>query len=204
MPLSLASLACSLRGATRVDPLVMSTRLLALVAGIGAIPMPAVAVAPAAHEMPGNCNAMKQPLAFWFGHWNVYADGKLDGRSFIESTLDRCAVLEHWDDASGFKGMSLFYLEPHAQQWKQVWLTDRALAAGGTKEKTMLTRTDDAVRFQGSVWVAPDRAILDRTTLKKLPDGSVSQIIEISRDGGATWQKNYDAVYRRVAASDAR
>jgi hypothetical protein len=100
--------------------------------------------------------------------------------------------------------MSLFYFEPHEQQWKLVWVTDHALDIGGTKEKAMLTATDDAVRFQGSVWVAPDRAILDRTTLKKLPDGSVSQIIEISRDGGATWQKNYDAVYRRASKSEAK
>ncbi len=182
----------------------MSTRLLALLVGVCAAPMTASAVPPAAHEAPGSCRAMKQPLAFWFGRWNVYADGKLDGRSFIESTLDRCAVIEHWDDASGFKGMSLFYFEPHAQQWKQVWLTDHALGAGGTKEKSMLSPTDDAVRFQGSVWVAPDRVILDRTTLKKLPDGGVSQIIEISRDGGTTWQKNYDAVYRRAAEPEGR
>jgi hypothetical protein len=65
----------------------MSIRLIALIACLCVTPIPAYAVTPAAHETPGSCGAMQQPLAFWFGHWNVYADGKLDGRSFIESTL---------------------------------------------------------------------------------------------------------------------
>ena len=143
------------------------------------------------------CDAANQPLAFWIGDWDVYADGKLDGRSSIENTLGGCAVLERWDDASGFKGMSLFYFEPHTHQWKQVWVTDHALAPGGTKEKVMLYASDDLVRFQGSVWAAHERMLLDRTTLKKLADNRVSQVIEISKDGGATWTKSYDALYRR-------
>jgi len=142
----------------------------------------------------------EQPLAFWLGRWDVYADGKLDGHSFIESTLQDCAVVEHWDDVSGFKGMSLFYFEPHIHQWKQVWVTDHALSPGGLKEKALVFSTADLVRFQGTVWVAPDRMVIDRTTLRKLDDGTLSQVIEYSKDGGSTWMKSYDAAYRPAAA----
>jgi hypothetical protein len=146
---------------------------------------------------PSACSATtEQPLAFWFGHWEAFADDKLDGHSFIERTLGGCAVLEHWYDVSGFEGMSLFYFEPHLRQWKQVWVTDHALTPGGLKEKTMIYSSADLVRFQGTVWVTPDRSILDRTTLHKLDGGDVSQIIEYSKDGGATWIKTYDAIYR--------
>jgi hypothetical protein len=159
----------------------------------------AAAAQPAdADNRAGACAADAQPLAFWFGHWDVFSDGRLDGHNFVESTLDGCAVLEHWDDVSGSRGMSLFYFEPHARQWKQVWVTDHALAPGGLKEKTLIFSSDGLTRFQGTVWATPERFVLDRTTLRRLDDGSVNQLIEYSRDGGTTWTKAYDAVYRRA------
>lgn len=155
---------------------------------------------PVATKMSGACPAAAdQPLAFWFGRWEVFAEGKLDGHSYIESTLQGCTVLEHWDDVSGLQGMSVFYFEPHIRQWKQVWITDRAFAPGGLKEKAMISSTSELARFQGSIWVTPDRMILDRTTLHKLEGGRVSQVIEYSKDGGTTWTKSYDAIYRHVA-----
>jgi len=142
-----------------------------------------------------------QPLAWWFGHWDVYAGGKLDGHNFIESTLQGCAVLEHWDDVSGFKGESLFYFEPHAHLWKQIWITDHAQSAGGLKEKSLVYADADSVRFQGTVWVTPERMVLDRTTLHRVGVDQVSQVIEYSKDGGSTWTKSYDAIYKRTAAT---
>lgn len=142
--------------------------------------------------------ADSQPLAFWIGHWDVFADGKLDGHNYIERALDGCAIIEHWDDASKMQGMSLFYFEPHAGLWKQVWVTDHAIAPGGLKEKTMIFAEPGQVRFQGTIWVKPDKMVLDRTTLRKLEGDQVSQIIEYSTDGGTTWKKSYDAIYRRA------
>jgi hypothetical protein len=143
------------------------------------------------------CATSPQPLSFWLGHWKVFVDGKLDGRNFVERVLDGCAVIEHWDDSSGMKGLSLFYFEPHAAQWKQIWVTDEALQPGGQKEKTMIFAATGLVRFQGVVWATPNRTVLDRTTLRKISDSEVSQLIEHSSDGGSTWTKSYDAIYRR-------
>ena len=61
------------------------------------------ATAPAAEPEP-KCADAKQPMAFWIGDWDVYVDGKIDGHNLIESTLAGCALLEHWDDSSGYKG----------------------------------------------------------------------------------------------------
>jgi hypothetical protein len=160
------------------------------------------AAARAADPPPaGACPApSSQPLAFWLGDWDVYADGKLDGHDTIEAQLNGCAIIEHWTDATGYNGMSVFYFEPHGRQWKQVWVTDHALAPGGLKEKVLLASTPDSTRFQGSVWVSADRMVLDRTTLTRLRDGRVSQLIEYSKDGGTTWKTAYDAVYRRAPA----
>jgi hypothetical protein len=179
-----------------------NTLLAVAAAGLLLFPMPDRNAARAAEAAADACPAgSNQPLAFWFGRWDVYADGKLDGRNFVESALGGCAVIEYWDDASGSRGMSLFYFEPHQRQWKQVWVTNHALAPGGLKEKTMIYATADRVRFQGIVWAAPDRMILDRTTLSKVDGGRVAQVIELSRDGGSTWTKAFDAIYRPATAS---
>jgi hypothetical protein len=53
------------------------------------------------------------------------------------------------------------------------------------------------VRFQGEVRGTSGPTILDRTTLSPLSGGEVRQLIEISRDGGTTWESGFDARYRR-------
>ena len=73
-------------------------------------------------------------LDFWLGQWDVSQDGQLVGTTTIETTLDGCAIFEHWRDAAGGKGTSLFYYDRGTARWKQVWVTEHALAVGGAKE----------------------------------------------------------------------
>lgn len=68
----------------------------------------------------------------------------------------------------------------------------------------MAEMPDSTVRFQGQLEHREIGAYLDRTTLSPLDGGDVSQVIEISRDGGATWKATFDAVYRRVSADSAQ
>lgn len=139
-----------------------------------------------------------QQLDFWVGEWEVFVGDQKVGTNIIEKVLDGCAVMEHWTDAEGGQGKSLFYFNPREDTWKQVWVTEQAAALGGTKEKTLIEHLDNgAVRFQGELLTTDGRKILDRTTLTPLEDGSVRQRIEWSDDGGATWNSGFDAVYRR-------
>lgn len=107
-------------------------------------------------------------------------------------------VTEEWQDAMGSRGQSLFYVEPVLHQWKQVWVTDGADRVGGIREKHLIARLPGGgVRFLGEVRATNGPTILDRTTLSPLSGGEVRQLIEISRDGGTTWQAGFDARYRR-------
>jgi uncharacterized protein (TIGR02246 family) len=131
-------------------------------------------------------------LDFWIGRWDVTQGGQLVGTNTIESTLNGCAVIEHWRDVEGGEGSSLFYYDPSADLWKQVWITDHALMRGGTKEKIEqkeLTSTS-RIRFQG----------FDRTTLTSEADGKVRQLIESPVDGGKTWRTTFDAIYQPSSA----
>lgn len=109
-------------------------------------------------------------LDFWIGRWDVSQGGQPVGTNTIESTLDGCAILEHWRDVEGGEGTSLFYYDQSANAWKQVWITDHALRLGGTKEKIEQKEytTSSRIRFQG----------IDRTTLTREADGKVRQLIE--------------------------
>lgn len=138
-------------------------------------------------------------LDFWLGQWDVSQRGQLVGTNTIETTLDGCAIFEHWRDVEGGQGTSLFYYDRGAARWKQVWVTEQALAVGGTKEKIEQIEftASGRIRFQGQyAAVEHERTITDRTTLTREQDGTVRQLIEISKDAGRTWHTTFDAIYR--------
>lgn len=141
-------------------------------------------------------------LDFWLGSWDVLIEDELQGRNEIRKILDGCAVTEDWTSAEGRRGFSLFYYVPAAGTWKQIWVTDRALGQGGVKEKSLVERRPDGgVRFQGESWLPDGRRYLDRTTLLPLDTDEVRQWVEISTDGGESWQTVFDARYVRRGLS---
>ena len=137
-------------------------------------------------------------LDFWVGNWDVYDshDGSLGGTDLIEKVLDGCAIVENWHElsADGADGKSLFYYQKATSQWKQVWVT----AVGPMKEKKLTEEyKDGGMRFQGEIPHLNGGSHLDRTTLTPVSADKVHQVIEISRDGGKTWEVTFDAEYRR-------
>jgi hypothetical protein len=154
---------------------------------------PAVAQAPAAP--PCLDDAGFHELDFWLGDWVVRVGDKEVGRNRIERQLDGCAISEQWTSADGGRGHSLFYR--HGGTWKQVWVTARALAPGGVKEKTLVEKAaDGSLLFEGWVPLPGGGSYRDRTRLSPLAGGKVRQLIEVSRDG-AEWRAVFDAVYSR-------
>jgi hypothetical protein len=134
-------------------------------------------------------------LDFWIGRWLVRSreGGERAGIDVVERALSGYAVLEHWQAARGDEGKSLFYYDLSARNWKQVWVMQ-----GFVKHKELAIAEPGRARFDGIAF-AGDESIPDRTTLTALPDGSVTQLIEHSLDGGATWEPSFDAVYEPLA-----
>jgi hypothetical protein len=161
----------------------------------------ALSVAPAqsVHAKFASCDGDPNyhKLDFWLGDWEVFdiKSGTKDGTNRIEKTLKGCAILESWtESADGSEGKSLFYVQRATGRWKQVWVED----SGGVKEKSLQESfAGPGVRFQGEIPHKDGSSHLDRTTLQQISGGRVRQTIEISRDGGRSWQLVYDAEYRR-------
>jgi hypothetical protein len=142
-------------------------------------------------------------LDFWIGTWRVTSGRQFAGTDVVTSELAGCAVVEKWSDADGSRGQSLFVYDTFSGRWQQTWVTDAATHVGGLKYKTLVARyPGGGVRFQG-VLPAPSGKppILDRTTLTPVADGTVHQVIEISRDGGSTWTTTFDATYAHADGS---
>jgi len=163
--------------------------LAAAIATVAPAPSPpACAATPAFHA-----------LDFWIGRWRVTAGGAYAGTDEVRAVQGGCAVTEDWTDADGSHGQSLFYYNWFVDTWRQVWVTDRATARGGLKEKQLVARyPDGGVRFQGLLpGASGSRLVLDRTTLT--PDGPnrLHQVIEYSLDGGTSWRISFDAIYAR-------
>lgn len=149
-------------------------------------------------QAPPACseNDTYKQLDFWIGEWRVYVSDNLVGNNRIEKTLDGCAVLEHWTASDGSEGKSLFFVD-YDGHWVQVWVSDQAMAPGGVKEKLMVDDPPEgSVRFQGVIRHPDADSWLDRTTLTPLENGQVRQLIEVSEDGGKSWNPTFDAIYR--------
>lgn len=143
---------------------------------------------------PCDSIARYHTLDFWVGEWEVISEGVRVGHNRIDKVVHGCALIENWVDADGVEGKSLFYFVRARHEWKQVWV-----APGSIKEKHLVaTLPGGAVRFQGDLPMSDGSFVLDRTTLTPMPDGSVRQLIEQSRDGGSTWRTTFDARYLRA------
>lgn len=175
------------RAALGAAALLVASDAPAVVRAAATVPTPLPATAPCA-------NAAARRLDFWLGHWEVRnPSGGLEGHNVVERVLGGCAILEHWTDADGSAGKSLFYFDALGSRWKQVWVTD----TGQLKEKSERTDFAGGVRFQGEIPRREGRPLQDRTTLTALPDGRVRQVIEQSADGGATWHA-WEGLYTRM------
>ena len=144
---------------------------------------------PAAALQTGCDSPTYHALDFWLGTWDVTdPHGAYEGTNVIAPTLGHCAVEEHWVDARGHRGDSLFYVDRASGEWRQVWVTDE----GPMKEKRQVGGAPSGgVRFEGP----------DRTTLVPLPGGTVRQVIEGSR---GAWEGIYTRVPRQCDAPGNR
>lgn len=171
------------------SPAVKSAATLLLAACAGTPP-----IRSASYTAAADCSAPEyHALDFWVGSWDVAEpDGSFDGDNVIAPVLAGCALRESWTDGRGWRGESFFFYDRARRRWRQVWVTSE----GAWKEKLQVDAPEGAVRFQGEVPLPTGGVALDRTTLNRLPDGRVRQLIESSLDGGATW-RSWEGIYQR-------
>jgi hypothetical protein len=128
---------------------------------------------------------------YWLGRWTVRnPDGDAIGHSHVTRVSDGCAVLEEWTDALGGTGTSLTFLEDRdTGAWLQTWVGGYGWIQdfrGGVVDGVM-TLAGNRTTPQGS----------QRHRIRWVPleGGRVEQQMDVSRDGGATWQPGFRGLY---------
>jgi hypothetical protein len=132
------------------------------------------------------------------GDWDVYVGAQLAGTDRVERVMNGCAIVEHWRDTSGGEGISLFGYDARRNLWTQNWVTPDTSVSGGIKYKVLRAHTPTSTTFQGELEGGNGAVYYDRTILTALPDHTVHQEIQVSRDG-VNWRTMFDAIYRPQA-----
>ncbi len=161
------------------------------------------APAPAAAPPAAPCRATEaaRALDFWVGDWDVYAQGQRAGHDRVTREQNGCAVVELWQGVDpSDSGQSLFAFDARKDLWTQTWVTNDSARPGGIKFKVLRRRTADSTTFQGEIEGQSGAVYYDRTTLTRNPDGSVRQVIEVSRNGDQ-WRVAFDARYVKAGSA---
>jgi hypothetical protein len=129
---------------------------------------------------------------FWIGEWEVFVNDKPAGSSSIQLILDDCVIFENWTGQKGYNGKSFNVFDSSARKWKQFWVDNRGglLTFEGEYKNGKLS-------FTGETRDASGAKLPQRLSFFDLPDDTVRQLWEQSRDQGKTWEVVFDGLYRR-------
>lgn len=108
-------------------------------------------LAATAAEPPCRAHVEGKALDFWLGEWTVTSeDGKTRfGENRIAMAPGGCAILEHWEGATGGVGKSLFAFDAREGRREQVWVTSDTSKPGGLKHKMLTERIDGGAPAAG-------------------------------------------------------
>ena len=129
---------------------------------------------------------------FWIGEWDVFQGEQKVAESSIQNILDGCVIYENYSQADGYTGRSFNFYDRHLRKWRQTWVDATGMVsefAGEIKDGNLF--------YEGESHYSDGTKALRRMTFTKLAQDRVSQVSEISRDGGKTWKPYYDLLYAR-------
>jgi hypothetical protein len=154
-----------------------------------------ILLVPAAGLGQAPTNPCSEPEAtqfdFWIGEWEVHAGGKIVGHNRISRIQGGCTLLEQYDTLPGkYEGKSFNYYDSSDALWHQVWVDN-----GGTRLHLKGGYADGKMVLSGARSVG-EKVIVDRITWKALDDGTVSQVWDVSEDGGSVFKTIFDGLYR--------
>lgn len=134
---------------------------------------------------------------FWIGDWDTYATGTkfLTGHSHVEAMAGGCAILENFTSTQLYTGKSFNYYDPAKGKWEQDWV-----GGGGPGDRTRYYNgeyRDGAMHFTSESINARGIKTLGNFIFYNIDKDTVRQYLELSTDGGKTYQVSYDFTYIR-------
>ena len=148
------------------------------------------------NQKPCAYQAENRQFDFWVGEWEVVTTNSDTpaGRSRIELILGDCVVQENWQSLGNpYSGKSYNIYNATLKRWEQYWVDNAGediFFFGGLKDGVMDYWTDEIPQSDGSKL---------KRHLQFVPMGpeTVRQWSQGSKDGGKSWQVEYDLTYHR-------
>jgi hypothetical protein len=165
--------------------------LFSAAAACGGAAAPPVAAPAAPPPTPCPTVAHYHDFDFWLGSWEVTGKaGRVVGRNEIAQAFDGCAITEAWTGTTGGDGGSYNFYDPARKKWREVWV-DR----GGEIVEMEGGLIGGSMILVGPHTMPDGTVFQTRGTWTPNADGSVRQLFEDSKDGGATWTVSFDGHY---------
>lgn len=141
---------------------------------------------------PGGPSARTRELDFLVGSWMVStADGLVLGTSDITTDLSDCLIEERFEASKGYRAVSFTYFDRVERRFYRTYIDSEAerleLSGDFAGGALVLSGTDGV----------PGGAAQLRVSFEVAGADAVRQTVEISRDGGATWESGLVLTYAR-------
>jgi tetratricopeptide (TPR) repeat protein len=150
------------------------------------------------NAQPCKYDAAYRQFDYWLGEWDVRPYGAPKNTPPASNVVTKihkdCVILETWTTPAQ-TGQSFNIYDRVERKWHQTWVD----SSGGLHEYWGELRDGNMV-YEGDIPAPPGQGggrVRTRLTFFRQPDGSVRQYSERTRDGGKTWEVNYDLIYAK-------
>ena len=144
----------------------------------------------------GPCSAVSATRQFdyWLGDWVISTNEKPGTAiSKVYLSLDKCAIIESWNDGQGHAGENIFAYSFDDHSWRGMFVDNRGHAHVFVDGKV----ADGAAEFDGPSRSEKGEAVLNRIKIVRVSANEVKQTWEKSTDRGATWTTVFSGAYSR-------
>ncbi|HKD80442.1 MAG TPA: hypothetical protein VKH81_12165 [Candidatus Angelobacter sp.] len=146
---------------------------------------------------PCSANVESRQLDYWLGNWNITVPGRTadnNSKSKVYLSLDKCVVIESWEDGRGHAGENMFAYNAENKRWYGMFADNRG---------HVHVFVDGKVGAGSAEFFGPSRgpngeAVLHRIKVVRLAPDKVEQLWEKSTDNGATWTEVFRGEYLRA------
>jgi hypothetical protein len=183
----------------KLQRIVRKTAKLRNILGLGACVTAFGLVAPSAFaaadsQQPCSADSESRQLDFWLGTWNITYPGAPGGStSTVKLVLDKCEIVESWEDAQGHKGENRFAYNYENKSWHGMFADNRGHVHVFIDGKV----SDGSAEFSGPSRDPDGHTTLHRIRVTRASPNKVHQIWEKSSDNGATWTTVFHGEYSR-------
>ncbi|HEY6337671.1 MAG TPA: hypothetical protein VIW68_04185 [Candidatus Sulfotelmatobacter sp.] len=148
-----------------------------------------------AEASPCAANPENGQLDYWLGNWTIGAAGSSgNAHSTVSPSLDRCLVVENWDDGRGHDGRNIFGYSAEDKSWYGMFADNQGRVHVFTSGKV----SSGSAEFEGPSRGPNAETVLNRVKINRLSPNKVEQTWEKSSDNGTTWNLVFRGEYSRA------